>query len=90
MSQRAGKDQGFRLDPATIAESCRRLWFAVLVEHWRLAHGQGVNIAPFDVSRARGWFGSAGFYEVCELAGVDARKCLRSYQGGAGPAGAGQ
>ncbi|MDO5621935.1 MAG: hypothetical protein Q4G24_10740 [Paracoccus sp. (in: a-proteobacteria)] len=69
-----------QVDPA----ACRALWQAVLCNAYVTATSSvqhhTSHTALYEIAHAQAWFGSPGFYEVCDLAGVDPVKALRSWR----------
>lgn len=57
----------------------RRLWAAVLLEHWRIAVAPRAADTLLERRQARSWFGSKGFFEVCDLAGIDGRAVMKEF-----------
>lgn len=82
-------EAGERAFPAALAgdplshvthESCRVLFGAVLLRCWNDALEPDQSVRVSERLAALRWFGSAGFYEVCELAGVDGDDVLSAYR----------
>lgn len=67
------------LDPT----ACRALWCSVLAAGWLDAFPAGdggVFHYRQSVQLARQWFGSAGFFEVCALAGFEGHAVLDKFR----------
>lgn len=58
----------------------RALFCAVVSEHWKLAFDERRNDHNLDIKQARDWFGTEGFQEVCELAGVNSRAIYDAFR----------
>ncbi len=62
--------------------ACRELWCAVIMQAWKDALSGSRTSGKREklfVTQARRWFGSADFYHVCALAGVDGEKMLAGF-----------
>ena len=56
------------------------LFASVIMEHWKLAFYGRNNDTYHDASKARDWFGSEGFHEVCYLAGICGHSVFRAFK----------
>lgn len=68
------------------ARSCRQLWLGVLAVAWadsfdypRAGDGSSPSLRERNVRRARNWFGSRDFFEVCEMVGLDGQAVLEHW-----------
>lgn len=69
-------------------DACRELWCAVIAHQFNLAFGRHVrrygngtySLHPLEKQRARDWFGSRDFKQVCALANVEPEFIMRGVQ----------
>jgi len=78
-----------QFQPDAIFVACRELWCAVIMQAWKDALSSPPRNARREklfVVQARNWFGSADFYHVCALAGIDGDQMLSGYLRASGKA----
>lgn len=59
---------------------CRGLFAGVILQHWKLVFYPLASDGETERAAARAWFGSRGFREVCDHAGVDPAAVMGAFR----------